>query len=364
LILTVVAVAAIIVVNCGDENPNDPGDGGDDGGIVHNPVDTIPPAAVSSILLKLPRSSKLTLQWFAPGDDGDVGQASLYDVRWSTAQITDLNWDAATQVDDVAPPKPAGQPEQITAQNLPSYAEIYFAIKTFDEVPNESDLSVCVSAMTTSEDEPPPEVDDLQADAIGDTEVLLTFTAPGDDGYVGTATGYDVRHIPMPSNNFNYETATQAVGDWSPKQSGAPDSVVVTGLEAGTNYYFALKTYDEVPNTSDVSNWAPALAMGNYILAIPSIVWVGQTTGVQIFFRTTAPSGPAKILITKLPWGGGSAVVFKHVVSGVYPAGAHVVTWDLTNDAGQPVTTAWGQLHAVLYWGTTPVDSVDVRIQQ
>ncbi len=128
LIIAVVAVAAIIAVNCGDENPNDPGNGDDNGGIVLNPVDTIPPAAVSSILVKLPRSSKLTLQWFAPGD-GVVGQASRY---------------------DVLPPKPAGQPEQITAQHLPSHTEIHFALKTYDEVPNESALSVCVSEITTT----------------------------------------------------------------------------------------------------------------------------------------------------------------------------------------------------------------------
>src|SRR2546426_7990535 len=32
------------------------------------------------------------LSWFAPGDDGNSGTATAYDLRWSTSPITDANF--------------------------------------------------------------------------------------------------------------------------------------------------------------------------------------------------------------------------------------------------------------------------------
>jgi murein DD-endopeptidase MepM/ murein hydrolase activator NlpD len=42
-------------------------------------------------------TSSIMLTCTAPGDDGDVGSASEYDIRYSTSEITEANWDSANQ---------------------------------------------------------------------------------------------------------------------------------------------------------------------------------------------------------------------------------------------------------------------------
>ena len=85
--------------------------------------------------------------------------------------------------------------------------------------------------------------------------VTLTWTAPGDDGSTGTATSYDIRYRTGGTvNDSNWASATQVSGEPTPAVAGTNQSMVVSGLNASTTYYFAIKTSDEVPNTSAISN--------------------------------------------------------------------------------------------------------------
>lgn len=93
----------------------------------------------------------VTLQWTAPGDDGTVGQADLYDIRYSTQPINQANFDNATQVDDPDHPLPSGTTQFLTVSGLESMTKYYFAIKTADENLNWSPISNVISR-TTSED--------------------------------------------------------------------------------------------------------------------------------------------------------------------------------------------------------------------
>ena len=47
-------------------------------------------------------------------------------------------------------------------------------------------------------------------------------------------------------------------GEPAPASAVPAESFTVTGLSASTTYYFAIKTSDEVPNTSGLSNIASA----------------------------------------------------------------------------------------------------------
>lgn len=88
--------------------------------------------------------------------------------------------------------------------------------------------------------------------------VILRWTAPGDDGYSGHAAGYDLRYQPLASGPLNteaeWQTATRVISLPLPSPAGRRDSALILGLAPGMAYYFALKTYDDANNYSQLSN--------------------------------------------------------------------------------------------------------------
>ena len=100
----------------------------------------------------------------------------------------------------------------------------------------------------------PASVIDLVASNPTATSIDLTWTAPGDDGMEGTASLYDIRYSTSEINGDNWDEATQCDGEPFPSPAGETESFIVSGLSPNTTYYFALKTADEVPNWSGLSN--------------------------------------------------------------------------------------------------------------
>jgi hypothetical protein len=102
---------------------------------------------------------------------------------------------------------------------------------------------------------PPAVVTNL---ATGDTtasSIVLTWTAPGDDGATDTASQYDIRYSTSAiTSETEWESAAQCANEPLPLLAGTVQSFTVTGLSPSTTYYFALKTADEVPNWSEFSN--------------------------------------------------------------------------------------------------------------
>ncbi|MBM3237259.1 T9SS type A sorting domain-containing protein [Candidatus Poribacteria bacterium] len=115
-----------------------------------NKSEAVPPATVTNLAIFTLTGNNVTLKWTAPGDDGNVGTAAQYDIRYSTSEITDANWDAATPCKDVPKPQPAGSEETFKVTGLSPFTIYYFALKTADEVPNWSDLSNVVVGKTTA----------------------------------------------------------------------------------------------------------------------------------------------------------------------------------------------------------------------
>lgn len=111
-------------------------------------LDTTPPAAVTDLTAASTTESSITLTWTAPGDDGNAGTAGSYDVRYSTSEITDSNWESATQAMNVPTPRAASASESCVVTGLQSNTTYYFALKTTDEVANASGLSNVTSGRT------------------------------------------------------------------------------------------------------------------------------------------------------------------------------------------------------------------------
>jgi lysophospholipase L1-like esterase len=112
--------------------------------------DATPPAAVADLQAKAVSALSVTLEWTAPGDDGNDGQARSYQLRYSTAPITAGNFNSATPVLNLPQPAPAGSLQSVSVAGLASGVTYYFALKTADEFGNVSALSNVASATTTS----------------------------------------------------------------------------------------------------------------------------------------------------------------------------------------------------------------------
>ena len=200
--------------------------------------------------------TSITVSWTAPGDDGATGTAGTYDLRYATRHHQ--RWQTGMprySVTTNRPPRTAGQRDTCVMTGLNPETTYYFALKTADEVPNWSGLSnIAVGATSTETTPAPGTVANLGAGSPGETSVVLNWTAPGDDGFSGHRRPIRLRYATSQITAANFTSATQIAGEPSPKAAGSAESFTVTGLNSGTQYWFAIRTADEVPNWSGVSN--------------------------------------------------------------------------------------------------------------
>jgi subtilisin family serine protease len=110
--------------------------------------DVTAPAKVTDLKTASTTQSGVTLNWTAPGDDDRSGTARTYDLRFSTSRFTDAEWNTLTRVSGERAPMAAASPQSQNVENLLCGRTYFFAIKTFDESGNGSELSNVASART------------------------------------------------------------------------------------------------------------------------------------------------------------------------------------------------------------------------
>jgi hypothetical protein len=117
----------------------------------------------------------------------------------------------------------------------------------------------------TADTTPPARVEDLGADLSedGTTDMIagvrLHWTAPGDDGSLGRAKGYDIRFSTTPiSDDAGFAAATPLPVLHLPSFPGTVENQQLALPEPSSRYYFALKAFDEAMNYSELSNCASA----------------------------------------------------------------------------------------------------------
>ena len=112
----------------------------------------------------------ITLDWNAPGDDGSVGTATTYEMRWravapdTTSQATIQSWwNLATPVTGLPNPQIAGTAQSVTVSPAGGFqaGTYYFVMRAADEVPNWS-LFSNVAMKTVTDTTPPARVVDLR----------------------------------------------------------------------------------------------------------------------------------------------------------------------------------------------------------
>lgn len=131
---------------------------------------------------------------------------------------------------------------------------------------------------------PPAMTTDLgAAQGLKGGNVALSWTASGDDSDIGTASHYVIRYSTNPAfdwtNDFNNAVLWKS-GRAAAGAAGTAETETITGLFGGVTYYFALKTADDIPNLSPVSNAATAWALLDFIApGAPSGLTVSDTGG-------------------------------------------------------------------------------------
>jgi hypothetical protein len=95
----------------------------------------------STDLLANDTSGTINIAWTAPGDDGTIGRADHYVMKYSTSPISESNWNLATTFANPPLPAPAGNEQFCEISGLYSGRQYYLAIKTYDDVGNVSQLS-------------------------------------------------------------------------------------------------------------------------------------------------------------------------------------------------------------------------------
>lgn len=97
-------------------------------------------------------------------------------------------------------------------------------------------------------------VNDLSSPLVGDNDIWLAWTAPGDNGALGRGVEYELRYSIIPLHEANFDLGTLVTGLASPAIPGGNESHVISSLSPGTTYYVAIRSRDLKNNWSVLSN--------------------------------------------------------------------------------------------------------------
>jgi hypothetical protein len=99
-------------------------------------------------------------------------------------------------------------------------------------------------------------VGDLAAAAASEGLVRLTWTAPGDDGWVGRAASYELRFTSAAAETASATGGSAATGLAAPDSAGSAQDVTLAAGDPGLTRWYWLYALDEAGNRSRASNVA------------------------------------------------------------------------------------------------------------
>ncbi|MEO5989868.1 MAG: S8 family serine peptidase [Candidatus Eisenbacteria bacterium] len=137
----------------------------------------------------------------------------------------------------------------------------------------------------------PAPATNLVAEALTTTTVRVSWMVSGDDGFLGQAARVELRYQPRSFSPALFPFGV-LVATLPPGVPGSSDSVVVTGLEEGSVYYFALVVQDEVGNRSAMSLIDTVLTPGFAPTAVADLrVTAVDDSSVTLAWTATGDDG-------------------------------------------------------------------------
>lgn len=135
-------------------------------------------------------------------------------------------------------------------------------------------------SLTLDHAEPPGPVTALTAQTQAYDQVRLHWTTSGADGDQGTAAYYELRYATAPITAQNFSQATLVPTGRPPRVSSTLDTLLVTGMNATTTYYFALRTRDLLGQVSPLSAVVSATTLAPPVINVqPAALTVSLNVG-------------------------------------------------------------------------------------
>lgn len=195
----------------------------------------------------------------------------------------------------------------------------------------------------------PAAVSDLAAASVSSDSITLSWTAPGDDGITGTASGYDIRYSTIVAivSDVDFNSAAQAEGEPTPQVAGSAETFTLPGLTPGTTYFFALKTGDEAGNISGLSNSPKGITT-----AVPKYKYAISGSTVPAVVVVSTWSAPLVSLVNIFGATNPAAGIGVDFTISTFPAGAEGFSLSKSSEAAN----AQGLADVLLKLGNIPAE--------
>jgi hypothetical protein len=116
-------------------------------------IDATPPAAITNLSAQTSTNAgAVDLAWTDTGDDGTLGQATSYVLRFATFPIVATNWAAAMSLRLPVSPATNGTARQVTLLMPQPGVTYFFSLRATDKAGNLSPFGNCVSASSFASD--------------------------------------------------------------------------------------------------------------------------------------------------------------------------------------------------------------------
>jgi len=278
--------------------------------------DNTMPSAISDLaVIRGKKGGEVELSWTAPGDDGDVGTAAYYAIKYSSFS-TDFDLMDVFKSSRVCGGE-AGFEESEKIDGLFGGVTYYFAIKTRDSNGNESAVSNIPSQWATFDSTAPAPPSNLQVeDTQGDHGGSLTLTwslSPDDGTGENDVYGYKIyRRLKMTAyvSSAPYDSVSAGVSKY-----------IDPSANVNVKYYYRVAAFDS-SNDSPMSNEAFGISADNWrFLDAANGGAIRLKDGAEVNVPPNGVSQNDNILITKIDTSAFSPSMLKVKSAGANPTG-------------------------------------------